>query len=304
MSEPRHWTLEELELDAAEATNSFRERRLLEPLELYSQAFEHFAPLFRELITEIPELAKEADASRIPQIVAGNDTRTAFRYLTAPPISESDLVILAETNLSSKALRRDPENAKRVRDIVLRILDPHRFPWIAEARKPSEHELKEAITASAALVAAKKVETARRNDAKKDQEDLVKSALAALGFKEVPPRDIPLPHEAPTPGEFCGESKFGSTRGDIIVRLHDQRIMPIECKVSNSAVNSYKRVNHEAANKARQWLADFGKATTVPAAVLSGVFNPANLLTAQAAGLALIWAHRIEDLTDFIVSAK
>ena len=49
--------------------------------------------------------------------------------------------------------------------------------------------------------------------------------------------------------------------------------MPLECKASNSATNSYKRVNHEAASKAETWLQDFGRSQVVPAAVLSGVFK-------------------------------
>jgi hypothetical protein len=42
----------------------------------------------------------------------------------------------------------------------------------------------------------------------------------------------------------------------------------------------------------------------VPSAVLSGVFNPANLDTAQAGGLCLFWAHRLEDLADVIESTR
>ena len=80
--------------------------------------------------------------------------------------------------------------------------------------------------------------------------------------------------------------------------------MPIECKVSNSAVNSFKRIDHEAAGKARSWIHDFGKRQTVPTAVISGVFNPANLETAQAEGLAVIWSHRLEDLTEFIKASQ
>ena len=80
--------------------------------------------------------------------------------------------------------------------------------------------------------------------------------------------------------------------------------MPLECKVSNSAVNSFKRINHEAAGKARAWLAGFGNRQTMPGAVISGVFNPANLETAQAEGLAIIWSHRLSDLTDFIESTR
>ena len=72
--------------------------------------------------------------------------------------------------------------------------------------------------------------------------------------------------------------------------------MPIECKVSNSAVNSYKRINHEAVRKARTWLEGFGRLQVVPVAVISGVFNPANLQAAQSQGLKLIWGHRLRDL--------
>lgn len=76
--------------------------------------------------------------------------------------------------------------------------------------------------------------------------------------------------------------------------------MPVECKSSNSAVNSFKRINHEAVGKARAWLAGFGGRQIVPVAVISGVFNPTNLETAQTEGLALIWSHRLDDLAEFI----
>ena len=80
--------------------------------------------------------------------------------------------------------------------------------------------------------------------------------------------------------------------------------MPIECKVSNSAVNSYKRVNHEAAGKARGWITAFGQRQIVPAAVIAGVFNPGNLIGAQTVGLALFWNHRLDDLAEFIRSTQ
>jgi hypothetical protein len=87
-----------------------------------------------------------------------------------------------------------------------------------------------------------------------------------------------------------------------LVRLPDRRCLAIECKVSNSAVNSFKRVNHEAMGKAREWLRAFGTAAVVPAAVLSGVFNTENLHAAQEGGLYLFWAHRLDDLRSFIQS--
>ncbi len=291
--------------DAEEAKTIFRRERLDEPLEIYSRFFGAFVPIFESIIDKLPNLsAAEPDPEVLAGMVRDADQRTALRYLTGPPISEDDLKTLAETTLSPAALRRDPDQARRVRDVVLHIIDPHRFPWVGQPREPAKHEREQAVVASAALVAARKVETARRKDAKDAQEAQVKELLRGLGFKEVPAREIALLDRAPAPGEFCGESKLGDTRADLVVRLGDKRVMAIECKASNSAVNSFKRVNHEAAGKAAKWLRAFGDRATVPSAVLSGVFNPGNLETAQQAGLSLFWAFRLQDLADFVASSK
>ena len=305
MNEPRNWTLAELTRDATEAREIFRRQRLDEPLELYSRFFEAFTPLFGEMIDRLPSLAGDPlDSEGLAEIMDDRDARTAFRYLAAPPVSEDDLKTLAETTLSAKALRRDAEQARRVRDTVLQIVDPHRFPWIGERRDPTDRERVRAIVASAVLVAARKVEASRRSEAKRDQEKAVKAMLRDIGFTETAARDIAILDAAPPPGEFCGESKLGDSRADLVVRLYDRRVMPVECKASNSAVNSFKRINHEAAGKARAWLAGFGKRQIVPVAAIGGVFGPANLEAAQAEGLAIIWSHRLRDMADFVESSR
>src|SRR3546814_5622550 len=65
----------------------------------------------------------------------------------------------------------------------------------------------------------------------------------------------------------------------------DRRVMPIECKVSNSSTNSVKRLNNDAAVKAETWRNDFGQNQVVPTAVLGGVYKLHNLLDAQRRGL-------------------
>jgi hypothetical protein len=274
-------------------------------LELYSHFFDTFVPIFKSLIGQLSHLsARELDSGIVAKMIRDPDQRTAFRYLAAPPISEDDLKTLADTTLSDVALKRSPDQARKVRDTVLHVIDPHRFPWIAQSRDPTAHEREQAVIASAALVAVKKVETSRRKDAKNVQETKVMDLLRSLDFKKAAPRNIPLLDQAPAPGEFCGESKLGDTRADLVVRLHEGRIMPIECKVSNSAVNSFKRVNHEAAGKAAKWLRAFGDRAIVPSAVLSGVFNAGNLETAQSSGLFLFWSFRLRDLADFVRTAR
>ena len=291
--------------DVEEAKAVFRDQRLREPLEVYSRFFETFAPVFADIIGRLPSLAQDQfDPSILGNLVCNDDFRTAFRYLTAPPISEDDLKTLAGTTLSPSNLRTDAERARRVRDVIFQILDSHRFPWISENRKPTEHERMQAVVASAVLVAAQKVATSRRSDARKNQEEAVKNLLWEIGFTEVRSRDIPIIDLAPHPQEFCSESKLGGTRADILVRLYDRRLMPIECKASNSAVNSFKRINHEALGKARSWITGFGNRHVVPVAVIGGVFNAANLDAAQEDGLCIIWSHRLEDLAEFIESSR
>ncbi len=304
MTEPRLWTPTELEADAAQARELFRQARLDEPFGLYSEFFDAFVPVFAGLIDRLPDLVSAAlEPREFADLVATADARTAFRYLAAPPVSEDDLKTLAETTLAPSALRGDAEQARRVQSVILHVIDAHRFAWLREGREPTEPERATAIVASAVLVAARKVETSRRSDAKRKQEAQVKQLLAGLGIVEVPPRDIRLLGSAPEPGEFCGESRLGGSRADFLIRLHDGRVMAVECKASNSAVNSFKRVNHEALGKAKAWIEGFGKRQIVPCAVIGGVFNSSNLEAAQAEGLAIVWSHRLDDLRGFIEAA-
>jgi hypothetical protein len=184
--------------------------------------------------------------------------------------------------------------------VVRQVLDRRRFTWVLEGRKATESEYAAALMASAALMSASRVQTKRRSTGKNLQEARVKKALADAGFKKVRTRDVPTLSLAPLPGEFCGESKFGNRKADIIVGLWDQRVLPIECKVSNSSLNSVKRLNNDAAAKAVAWVDDFGRRQVVPSAVLSGVYNLHNLLDAQERGLTIFWAHELKRLIDWI----
>ena len=186
-------------------------------------------------------------------------------------------------------------------DVVRMGLDRRRFPWIAEGREPSETERHAAVLASAALIATSRTQANRRIVGKTTQEDAVKRTLA-VDLKEVPARTIHTVGDAPSSGEFCGESMLGERKADIVVRLWDDRILAIECKVSNSAVNSIKRLKNDAAAKAEVWTEDFGKRHIVPAAVLSGVYDLHILQDAQARGLTLFWAHDLGQLTGWIAS--
>ncbi|MGH7045836.1 MAG: XamI family restriction endonuclease [Stellaceae bacterium] len=305
-AEPRLWSSKEITELVAAATERFRAERKDEPAQAYVEFFEAFVRIFRELVEQslpiLSDTLKDVDRQLLTSIISDPEKRIAFRYLAAPPISQDDLKTLASSTLSARALRTDQAQAERVREAVLSAIDPYRFPWVEAGRSATEREREMAVFSSAVLVASQRVGTRRRTNAQQEQEEGVKAVLRAIQFHEVKGRDIDLLEDAPGPGEFCGESKLGPTRADLVVRLPDRRCLAIECKVSNSAVNSIKRVNREALGKAREWLGKFGTAGVVPAAVLSGVFRTENLVEAQAGGLYLLWSHRLDDLRSFVQS--
>ena len=296
------WSDEQLEAGRQAALARFREERIQEPLEAYLEAFDIYRAMVENLLEMTVDLSRLTDAA--VAVLTDDGLLDAVRYLAAPPISEDDLEILAEASLSPNRLRQDADMAHRVIDTILLGLDRNRFPWVAEDREPTEAERDAAALASAALMASRRVMTDRANQAKTQQESAVKTRLAAAGLREVAPHEIPTLDAAPARGEFCGESMFAGRKADIVVRLWDGRAMPTECKVSNSYLNSVKRLNNDAAVKAAQWVRDFGSVQTVPAAILAGVYKLRHLVDAQRRGLTLFWAHDLEPMIAFIDATR
>jgi hypothetical protein len=303
MIQPPRWTEEDVGENVALATDIFRKERLEEPLEKYLEVFDEYQGNIEDLFQTTIDLADLDDATI--QFLSDPKLFAAFRYLAGPPISDDDLKTVAEVrSLNASQIRNDPDAAKRIVGVVRMGIDPRRFPWVREQREPTEPEKKAAILASAALMATQRVGTERRNMGKKSQEGMVENALTAAALVKVAKRKVATITDAPEPGHFCGESYLGSRKADFLVRLWDKRIMPIECKVSNSATNSVKRLNNDAAAKAEAWLKDFGVRQVVPAAVLGGVYKLHNLEEAQHRGLALFWAHNLKALTDWIETTR
>lgn len=303
MMQPPRWTAEDLARDSSLATEIFRKERLEEPLEDYLEAFDKYQGNVEDLFETTIDLT-ELDESAL-QFLTDPSLFAVFRYLAGPPISDDDLKTVAEVQtLNASQLRHDPEAVARIIEVVRMGLDRRRFPWVREDREPTEAEKKAAIVASAAILATQRVATDRRSKSRQGQEGIVSGALTGAGLAEVDKRRVKTLTDAPEPGQFCGESYLGNRKADFLVRLWDHRIMPIECKVSNSATNSVKRLNNDAAAKAEAWINDFGKLQAVPAAILGGVYKLHNLEDAQERGLALFWAHDLRALTDWIQATR
>jgi len=303
MIPPPVWSREELEKLRQEAIEIFREERMEEPLEDYLEAFDEYLGATEELLEATVDLTELE--SQALEILKSASLREVFRYLAAPPISEADLkTVAAVQSLAPGKLAKDPVGVREIVRTVQIGMDRKRFPWVQENREPSEGEKSAAALATAALLATQRVGTRRRNASKAEQEERVRAALVGAGMLQVPTRAVRTIADAPRVGEFCQESMLGSRKADLIVGLHDNRVLALECKVSNSELNSIKRLNNDAAAKAEVWSKDFGSRNVVPAAVLSGVYKLRHLEQAQDRGLTLFWAHRLEGLVQWIDSTN
>lgn len=305
LTPPRQLSPEAIAERCAEAKARFRELRLGEPRDIYLKAFREYRPSVATVLSALPRLlADPVSVEQMAEVFRDPRQRAAFRYLAAPPVSEDDLMNVADVKLSQAGLRQ-PGAAQAVSDTVRQVLDVHRFPWVPAGRAATRAEVRAALLATTAMLATQAVQTARRNEAKQDQEGAVRDVLKRAGYREVQaPREIRPTDDGLEAGTFCAETRFGQDKADVLARLWDRRHMPIECKVSNSSVNSEKRLNKEAAGKAARWLAAFGNERVVPAAVLAGVFAPSRVALAQRAGLAIFWAHRLDELSDFVTTAR
>ncbi|MDB5322219.1 MAG: restriction endonuclease [Phycisphaerales bacterium] len=285
------------------AEENFREKRLKEDPDLYHQYMDDYQGEVADLLELTVDLT-DLDNQGF-EVVTKKPLFQALRYLTGPPVSKDDLNIVAEVESFNKVyLKANPKAVNRIMAFVRATIDRRRFPWLVDGREADEQERNNAVMATAALMASQKLATLRRTKAKEDQEQEVDDALIASQFQRVANRRVQTFADAPKPGEFCRESLLGRRKADFVVCLWDNRIMPIECKVSNSSTNSVKRLNNDAAVKAMKWIEAFGRDQVVPAAVLSGVYKLHNLIDAQDKNLTLFWEHDLAAMIDWIAKTK
>lgn len=273
----RVWSATEVEADAAAARAEFRQRRLGEPLARYLEAYDKAHPGVERWIAELGTVFDDnaMARARLKALLATEEGRTILRYLGAPPISEDDLDTLAETSLAGAA--RNDAGAERIRSVVRAIVDPRRSPWLESGTPPSMAQRKAAALATTVLMASQRVQTLRRGDEKVGVEGAFRGLLVGMGWKQAWPRTPAgvqkLITDAPAPRPFFVQTNLGSDNADLIVRMDDGRLLAVECKGSNSEINSRKRLNKEAAQNARAWLGRCGTEPIVPAVAACAVLD-------------------------------
>jgi hypothetical protein len=225
------------------------------------------------------------------------------RFITIPQLSEDNLDVIGE--------------GKKLAEVIVEFINPYRFPWVATSRKPSAGEVAAACEATAELMAIQRVATAKRNAESQRQETDVKKALLAVGLTFVDREEIKKRSKTAASfdtkkgiqnhnvrdllglGEFTNEFKVAGDRCDVPVLLPSGFFLPLECKVSGSSANSYKRLVRETVGKRRAWREEFGS-HPYTGAVLAGVIALSTLETAQTQDMLIFWQHELDALGEFV----
>ncbi|HET6352414.1 MAG TPA: XamI family restriction endonuclease [Coriobacteriia bacterium] len=219
----------------------------------------------------------------------------AARFFGAPMISQDDLATIVGV---SKGQLGTSKHLPRTLEVIGGSIDPSRCPWLRDGRVPSPAELERAAYASAVVRATECTRTYFRNEEKTRQEEAAVQAIVDAGFTRVDSKSIRDPDDL-GPGECVHNTKLDGKQCDVLARLHDKRLLAIECKASNSAVNSIKRLN-EVADKATVWNVARGQ-QVITAAVVSGILGASTVDDAFDKDFWVFWEYDLGQLTEFVL---
>ena len=308
---PGSWSDQELSRDAAEARKRFvKERRsaLKDEQKAYVGWLDAYASTVRGLLQASNDLRDLTG-----EVLERRDFLDLARYLAVPPISIDDLDTLTDScfglwvdQTTDRGARPSKGEFAAAAHIIAARLDQRRARWLAGNRTPKKTERETYATGAASIPAMNRLATTRRSERSRTQEDLTRVAISSAGYEEVkPPGTLHNPVKDMKPGTYSGKSRrLSGTNMDVPVRLKadhstGQLFLAIECKVSNSSLNSRKRLL-EVNSKRETWDSSGLPHRFRTAAVLAGVFDVARLIEAQNAGVLIFWEHRLDDLTTFL----
>lgn len=304
---PRTWAANELTEQAKIALNEFVDRRLAESRTVYTEHFVHHRSTLLKLFKALAKIDPEKpNIVAVRRILLDDKLFSALRYVGGPPISEDDLGVLVTRDIrgfNKTDIKANDKLPAEVLELICRMADRYRFPWLSVNRSPSQKQIRESIQATASLVATQSLQTERRKYGKEIERRLERR-LVALGFNKVATPNkgkLSAPIDYPRYPDFYGECTVHGRKVDLFIALPTARMVALEAKDSSSALNSVKRLTNDTAAKAKHFATEGGK-NIVNVALLSGVFKVESLISAQEAGLHLVWAHEMDGFVNWIKS--
>jgi len=230
-----------------------------------------------------------------------------FRHLLAPPKSQDQFKLLCDkwSKTSEKSGRPlTTEAAVSAAEVVLQWMDRQIAPWLDSNRRPTEEERKLLIERVISFIAPKLTDTQKRNRLSAEQENAVVRLLVDLGWTQLPSVTIDT-RAAIAPKHFMNKTRFATATTsaqevDIACGFNSSYVAAMECKVTNDATNSVKRMN-DILKKAAAWKAHWGSFVET-AALLQGVIKPEDVQRLSDEGVKVFWSHDLDAFATWVQS--
>lgn len=238
-------------------------------------------------------------------LVDSGSHMTVLRSLMAPPTSQDQFKLICSSwpkSSEKSGVSINPERAQIVAASLAKWLSPRLAPWLRHGRKPHLRELYALMLATAPLIAAQRVATARRNRIARVQEQTLIEMLETSGWEKIAARTIDQ-QGALKPRQFMHKARFasgvtGRAEVDIALGLRNAVVLALECKVTNDETNSVKRIN-DVSKKATAWRAHWGNFVQ-PAALLQGVIKMSDVQRLLDENVKVFWSHRLDLFNDWL----
>ncbi|MEQ1930291.1 MAG: XamI family restriction endonuclease [Parvularculaceae bacterium] len=230
---------------------------------------------------------------------------SVLRRLMAPPMSQDQFSLLCAQYSKGRENAGGsvaPEKAKAISKIILDWRDRELTKWLDERRGPTDSEVEMATESLALLMAAQSAVTNQRTLAAATQERAAIELLASKGWTK---KSAPLITQSAqlSVREFMHKTRFAtktaSQEVDIACGLGGSGvILAMECKVTNDATNSVKRIN-DILKKAKAWQDHWGNFVRT-GALLQGVIAYKDVHRLLDDDVVVFWSHSLADFSDWL----
>lgn len=270
------------------------------------------------LALEWRQVNRAVRRSIIQALIATNGLRDVFgaltrsgqhglvlRHLFAPPISQDQLKLLTPlypkqsekkgTRLSAKAAQQFSEAFYERRDVFL-------TPWLDTNQPPTRAQVRKILNVVTPMISTQIFNTVRRNRMSDLQEHAVEALLESKGWTKAVSKKLDGPADLDVNHYMrktrCRSSETATKEVDIACGVRSNLILAMECKVSNDATNSVKRVS-DVTDKVKSWQETW--ATFIKtAALLQGVIAYKDVARLLASDVEVFWSHDLGELSKWL----
>lgn len=224
-----------------------------------------------------------------------------LRHLFAPPISQDQMKLALPSYPKSAEIKGSRVSVKAAKEFSAAFSerrDRSLTGWLSTNSDPSRRQIRKILHTLTPMISSQIFNTARRNRLADEQEKAVEVFLAAKGWDKA--RSIPISGPSDIlPKTYmrktrCQSSPTAKKEVDIACGIKSNLIMAMECKVSNDATNSVKRI-HDVTDKTKSWAIQWGNMIQT-AAMLQGVIAYKDVKQLLDQNVLVFWSHDLEPL--------